>query len=177
MWNKVYHLLFLRWKNLQSMPGIVAFVTGVSCSKLWMKFFILMCIKQSILSACMWECVPASTYHVPANGVGTKFLVNCQLKWFGKIQRREKKISCLISLFKKATINGTNNVDESYFPLISGFGLKPIVWTSGANHVHELGGRRRPQSQSGQKFHQDILEHIWHSKTSRSFWITFAFER
>jgi hypothetical protein len=33
---------------------------------------------------------PASVLGVPPNGLGHKFLINCQSKWFGQSQRREK---------------------------------------------------------------------------------------
>jgi hypothetical protein len=48
--------------------------------------------------------------HAPANGLGLKFSVNHQLKWFEQSQRSEKKICCSIPLFMKATIPGTHGM-------------------------------------------------------------------
>jgi hypothetical protein len=49
----------------------------------------------------------ASVLCTQANGLGLKFLVNCQLSGSDKA-KEERKISGLISLFLKASIPGTH---------------------------------------------------------------------
>ncbi len=91
--RKFYHLRQYLLM-LQSVPGIVTFISKVSCSNLYKEILFYNVYKMIFLiSMCVWERTPASVLRAPASACALNSWWILNISGSDKVKEKEKKIS------------------------------------------------------------------------------------